>query len=288
MRHTAAGARVSRLMGRGFVANKRAHLKGRIAENVVLINSTIAFSLALSLTITLHEFGHAFAALALGHHPIVHPFSVQTNVFGASQGVIAALAGPILSLGIGLLFLAISARRRGSGFTQLLLLWLGLFGVQEFFGYLITAPFVATGDIGSALKGLGTPGWPAWLCFAIGWVGTYFVGSVATRRLTLMTDPAQQLAPQLRRLGLFAWLLGFALATVLSIGAFDPSAMGLFELAGGFSLGISLIFVRLFMRRTVTGRAMPKYAVPWIGMICLVILAALRLIVLQLPGGLRL
>ena len=218
----------------------------------------------------------------------MHPFSVEPNAVGASQEVITALAGPILSLVIGLVFLAISARRRGSGFTQLVLLWLGVLGVQECFGYLITAPFVPAGDIGSALKGVGTPGWAAWLCFVIGWVGPYFTGSVATRRLTLMTDPGMQLAPQLRRLGLFAWLLGSVLATVLSTGSYDFSSVGIFEVAGTLSLGVPLIFVRLFMRRTVTGRLMPMYAVPWIGMICLVILAVLRLIVLQLPGGLRL
>ena len=84
-----------------------------------LINSAVAFSLALLVTITVHEFAHAAAAVVLGFHPVVHRFSADPNVVTVGQQVTIDLAGPILSLLIGLGFLAISARRWSrSGFVQ--------------------------------------------------------------------------------------------------------------------------------------------------------------------------
>ena len=104
-----------------------------------------------------------------------------------------------------------------------LLLRLGLLGSQQLFAYLSTAPFVPAGDIGAALKGLAAPAWANWVCLVVGTVGTYLNGSIATRRLISVTDPGTPLGPQMRHLGLFAWILRFALDMVLSIGSFDAS-----------------------------------------------------------------
>lgn len=85
--------------------------------------------------------------------------------------------------------------------------------------------------------------------FLVGWALTYLNGVIATRRLLQMTDPQTDAAPQMRDLGLFAWLLGVVVVLVVSIGALDlGSADGAFEILGTLSIGIFLIFVRPLMR----------------------------------------
>ena len=43
----------------------------------LLINSIVAFALAVLVMIMVHEFGHALVALSFGLHPVVRPFSVD-------------------------------------------------------------------------------------------------------------------------------------------------------------------------------------------------------------------
>ena len=132
-----------------------------------LANSTIAFALALLVMITVHELGHALAALAQGHDPILRPSSVDTGSAPGAEQVVTNAAGPLVSLVTGLLVLALP--QRGSAFTRLFVLWFGLLSVQEFNGYLITGPFVADGDIGVVLKQSGAPGWLGFVLLAWGW-----------------------------------------------------------------------------------------------------------------------
>lgn len=247
-------------------------------KRLLLINSSVAFSLALLLTITIHEFGHAIAALVLGFHPVVHTFSVDTNVITNQQHVITLLSGPIVSLVLGLVFLNLPIIK--NSFWRLVLLWMGLLGVQEFFGYLMTAPFKNVGDISSALQRLGAPLPVTLVVFAIGCAGTFMAGRIATKRLLGLTNSKETVAPQLRQLGLFAWLLGTGITLVLSIGSLNLAADGIFEIFGLLTSGIFLTLVRYFMPKTIVDGEGVGFNLPIAGIIFLVVVAIFRQVIL--------
>lgn len=249
-----------------------------------LVSSIVAFALAIPVMITLHELAHAVAALSLGLHPVLKASSVDTGGVTAAQNIVTAAAGPVFSLVLGLIVLALP--RRGTPFVRLFVLWFGLTNVQEFNGYLITGPFVRDGDIGIVLRESGAPGWVGFLGLVVGVLGTAWAGQVATARLLEMVDPAGDIGGQLRRLGLFAWLLGSLLTVLLSLPQFDAGGIGLFEVLGTVTVGLFMFFVRFFMRRLdVTGEAL-RFDWPWVGIGILVVLAVLRQVVLA--GGVAL
>ncbi len=250
-------------------------------KHLLLLNSSVAFALALVLTLTIHEFGHALASLILGFRPVIHAFSVDTNVATNQQHIITQLTGPIISLVVGLFFLSITSAK--NSFLRLTLLWMGLLGIQQFAGYLITALFTTVGDIGNALHRLNAPLMVKLLIFAIGWVITFFVGRFATQRLIALTNPEETLAPQLRQLGLFAWLLGTGFVLVLSVDSLDFSAIGLFEIFGFLTLGIFLMFVRYFMAKVPVRGDANVYGAPIAGVISLIVVAILRQLIFG-PG----
>jgi hypothetical protein len=246
-----------------------------------LVNSAVGFALACLVMITLHEFAHAAVALLQGNSPTVRAFSVDTGADSDGERIATALGGPLFSLVSGLVVLTLPVDRLPT-FWRLTVLWFGLLSVQEFSGYLITGPFAGVGDIGRALELSGSPAWVGWIGFVIGWAITYFVGRVAVRRLIAFTDADAPLAPQLREVGLFAWLTGVVIVLVLSIGLFDGGGDGPFEALGLIASGIFLIFVRLFMtdaKRTPGSSA--RFDVPVVGVVVLIVVAVLRQVFLR-------
>lgn len=214
--------------------------------------------------ITLHELAHALASIALGNSPILYGNSVDPRTSSDHQGVITALAGPLASLVIGLVVLAVPEPRWPAAW-RLTLLWFGLLNVQEFSGYLITGPFAGVGDIGQALSLTHAPVVVGWLGFALGWGITYVLGGFAVRRFSRFVRPdvgsrgGSSTVPgpnpgQLRAVGLYGWLLGAALTILVSLGIFTAGGGGdatdvAFEALGLLTSGIFLIFVRLFLHR---------------------------------------
>ena len=254
-----------------------------------LVNSAVAFALACLVMITVHELGHAVASVAQGNAPVMFGFSVDSRTATDRQQVVTALAGPVLSLLTGLVILALPVTRL-EPFWRLAVLWLGLLSVQEFSGYLITGPFANIGDIGSVLAVTEAPAVVGWFGFLLGWVLTYLLGRHAVRRLVAFSTPHQPLAPQLRALGLFAWLLGAGLVVLLSAGLLTAGGVGggvvVFEALGVLSSGIFLIFVRIFMRGLEPPHLVPApMATPWAGIIALLVVAAARQIALAAGIG---
>lgn len=225
--------------------------------------------------ITVHEFAHGVAGVALGLRPTVYPDQVATAVDGSTgQRLITALAGPVASLVIGVLVLLAAPVPRT--FWGLLLFWFGTLNVQEFSGYLMTGPFVAIGDIGQALGLVSAPAVAYIAVFAAGLLGTLLLGRFATRRLLAMTDAeAAETSGQLRSLGLFAWLAGSAVVILASLlfSGFGTlfTSVGFFELLGTLTVGVFLAFVRFFMgREEVPGQGM-VLSWPLAGLILLVV-----------------
>jgi hypothetical protein len=160
------------------------------------------------VTLIFHEFGHGLTArFVSGLHPTV--YGLHEDDIASSHtaiGVIAS-AGPLIGLLVGLIFLfVIHTRQMGQGFGRYLTLWLGVLGVTAFFGYLLTAPFYASGDVRVVLASLGlTSPIFSWISFAFG-----VVGIIQTARLTMpyfvrLTNRDLPLRPQMMALG---FLLG--------------------------------------------------------------------------------
>jgi hypothetical protein len=256
-----------------------------------LVNSIVGFALACLVMVTVHEFGHVLAALAQGNAPVMYGFSVDDRSTTGRQQVVAASAGPLLSLMTGLGILAAPIGRL-PGFWRLAVVWLGLLSVQEFSGYLITGPFAHVGDIGTVLEIAHAPAVLGWVGLLVGWAVTYLLGRHAVRRLTEFTSAGQPLGPQLRALGLFTWLLGALLVVVLSLGLFAAGGVGvdvvIFEAFGVLSSGIFLVFVRLFLRGAEPSQPRPAvmFSTPSAGVVALVAVALVRQF--ALAGGIAL
>ena len=253
-------------------------------QDTRLITSAVAFALACLVMVTLHEAAHAVAGLLQGGSPTMYAYAVDNTGLDDGQEIVTALAGPLFSLVSGLVVLALP-RSSLRAFWRLAVLWLGLLSVQEFNGYLITGPLVRAGDIGAALALSGAPAVVGWLGFVVGWAGTYLLGRHAVRCLAAMVVDDAPHGPQLRALGLLAWLLGTAIVVVLSLGVLTAGGVGIgivfFEAFGVLAAGIFLVFVRVFL--PVTGRASPAdvpSGFPVAGLVVLVVVAVARQVVL--------
>ena len=253
-----------------------------------LLSSAVAFALACLVVITVHELGHVLGSLAQGRGAVLYGFSVDDDALTDRQEIVTALAGPLVSLLTGVAVLA-TPRSRLPPFWRLTVLWTGLLSVQEFSGYLITGPFAHVGDIGAVLDVTGAPAAVGWLGFVVGWVTTYLVGQHAVRGLVGFTSPSLTLAPQLRALGLFAWLIGAGLVIALSAGLLTAGGVAggvvVFEALGVLSSGIFLIFVRVFLRglHVPVVEPDPLPPTPWAGIVVLVLVVLARQ--LALAGG---
>lgn len=248
-----------------------------------LITSAVAFALACLVMVTLHEAAHAVAGLLQGGSPTMYAYAVDTTGLDDGQQIVTALAGPLSSLVSGLVVLALPRASLGA-FWRLAVLWLGLLSVQEVSGYLITGPFVRAGDIGAALELSGAPAVVGWIG-VVGWAGTYLLGRHAVRCLAGMVVDDAPHGPQLRALGLLAWLLGTAIVVAASLGVFTAGEVGIgivfFQAFGVLAAGIFLVFVRLFL--PATGRARPAdvpSGFPVAGLVVLVVVAVARQVVL--------
>ncbi|MGU3435811.1 hypothetical protein ACNHUS_22675 [Actinomycetes bacterium M1A6_2h] len=245
-----------------------------------LLNSAIGFALACLVMITLHELAHAAVALLQGNSPTLGAFSVDPHATSDGERIATALGGPLFSLVSGIVVLTLPTSGLPA-FWRLAVLWFGLLSVQEFSGYLITGPFAGVGDIGQALALSDAPAWVGWLGFVIGWAITYVIGRIAVRRLITFTGADAELGPQLRELGLFAWLTGVVIVVVLSIGLFDGGGDGPFEALGLVASGIFLIFVRLFMTSEAPSGPPTRFGVPTVGIAALLVVAVARQILFR-------
>ncbi len=246
-----------------------------------LVNSMVAFVAALFLSITLHEFAHGFAALALGTTPTVYTGREVNPPLSAEGDILVALAGPCFSLFSGAAVLILWPQW-GRGFGHLFGTWFGVLSAQNFFGYLMTGPFVAYGDIGEVLR-LTSASAPVYaLVFVVGVAGTVLLGRVLTvRMLTLTDDAARDRAAQLRQLALFAWLLGVAVALLLSVGSGLFGRYGAFQALAVVAAGVPATTARFFMSRVDVQGLGFDGSMPWVGIGLVAVLMVLRITVLS-------
>ncbi len=246
-----------------------------------LVNSAVAFALAVLVATTLHEVAHALAGLAQGRSPELFAFSVDQGAGTEGQRLATALAGPLFSLVSGLALLAVPLRGL-SPFWRLTWLWLGLASVQSFNGYLITGPLVTAGDIGNAWDLLDVPVVVPWLGFVAGWALTYVLGRHAAGRFGELLDDPDRVRAHLPAIAIYGWLVGTALAVVLSLGVLGAGGVG-FDIAFFSALalmasGVCVAFVGLFVPRTLAAMSTTPvvFGTPVVGLVALLVVAAAR------------
>lgn len=256
-----------------------------------LVNSAVAFALAVLVAVTFHELAHAVAGLLQGRSPELFAFSVDQGPGTEAQRLVTALTGPVFSLLSGLAILAY--RPAGlSPFWRLFWLWLGLASVQSFNGYLITGPIVTAGDIGSAWTLLDAPGPVPWLGFVLGWGLTFLLGRHSAGSFGELLDDEARVRADLPAIAIYGWLVGTALAVVLSLGVLGAGDVGFdiafFSALGLMASGVCVAFVGMFVPRTVAamGTAPVVFGTPAAGLGALVLVAVLRQFLLG--GGIEL
>jgi len=188
--------------------------------------ATLLYIAAYLLTIVLHELAHATMALALGDHPVLYNTSVQNTNPRLSNAahVLIAAAGPVFSLVQGLALLPLLRRGRGASIGSLFWLYMSVFGLINFFGYLLIAPLVAGGDTGQIVARLHVPAAAQWTVAAGGLLGlSLFIGSTAPLFLRHLPTAAQATPATrtsgMRALLLWPWLVGSVVLVLLALPA---------------------------------------------------------------------
>lgn len=179
----------------------------------LLTASTATFVLAAMLSVTLHECAHAVAGLVQGLGVTLSTNSVSYDGAPSEhQATLAAAAGPLWSLVLGLVLYAVG-RDRGPGHVRLLVLWVSLMSMANVAGYLLIAPFARAGDTGKVLDLLGAPAFVYVVSCALGVVGTLAVSrTLATQVVRYAHTPEE-----MRAMVIFPWLIGTGLVVSLTL-----------------------------------------------------------------------
>src|SRR5450755_3216387 len=124
---------------------------GTLKLKYIVLNATILFIVTCILEMTLHEFGHFFASIAVHAKGIsIHHNYVSNTDEGLPLKSILFIkgAGPAASLLIGIVFHLICSIQKKRNFSFLFNLYMAAFGYIGFFGYLMIAPIFTGGDTG--------------------------------------------------------------------------------------------------------------------------------------------
>lgn len=213
-----------------------------VPPRLVLVHSAATFALAFLLTLAVHEFAHGLAARSIGLHPVVHATYESDVAASTGQRVFVALAGPAASAIVGAVVLALPVRGHGS--LRLLQVWVGLLGLATFAGYLLTAPFLSSGDVGLALRVGGVPAVLRWVALAVGAAGIVGLGALGARLFVPLAGVDADRMPVLRALGFAGWLVG----AVLTLVAVFPPQYASIVFAIVFT-GVFTMFTRFFSTR---------------------------------------
>jgi hypothetical protein len=237
--------------------------------------ATLLYIAAYLLTIVLHELAHATMALALGDHPVLYNTSVQNTNPQLSNAahVLIAAAGPVFSLLQGVALLPLLRRSRGAGAGSLFWLYMSVFGLINFFGYLLIAPLVAGGDTGQIVARLHVPAAAQWAVAVGSLLGLgLLIGSTAPLFLRHLPTGAQATpaarADGMRALLLWPWLVGSVVLVLLALPAPHPAIVA--------NMFMSPMVLRRAYRLALTGPAVatPATEVPhWPWGLALVVLA---------------
>jgi len=223
----------------------------RVSVRPLLLNNLVAALIASAVMIFLHECAHLVAHLALGHPSVLYSFGV-TALDSPSEAdqVVMLLAGPAVSLVMGVAMQLWTPLRRRGDLLHLVWLWFAFVSVQEGIMYLCLTPFGA-GDTGMAAQLLGLPVALQFVALAVG-VGGMFLNARAFA--PHMARHAGQEARPRHAMTLFPWLYGMIISVLLSMlylaisPADIPAAAQIAILAAGTALLVFAPMSHLFAR----------------------------------------
>lgn len=250
---------------------------------LLLASSTVALVLGVSVAVLLHESSHAVAGLLRGYTPTLYADAVDYSPEpDRLTRIVTAATGPVFSLVLGLAVFALG-RSVGRGFVRLFLLWLGLVSMQNFFGYLLIAPFAGVGDTGQVMGLLEAPGWAYVVVGVLGAVLTVLNARLLAGQVIRYAAGRDEL----RHTVLFPWLIGTAILVALTPvelarAHLDPGALPVI-MAGAVSSAIFAPMFTFFYRRLRAPYERLDLRLPWIPLAVLVVLEALVIIVVA-PG----
>jgi hypothetical protein len=230
---------------RSVVDGGRAQSSGSRASYARLFTiSSIIYVLAFLLTTVVHEFGHGLVSALLGGEPVVHHVYVEHHGLEGGRRAAVSAAGPLVSLLQGVtLGLLLRVRRRGPSVSRLFALWLCLHGLVNFFGYLITTPFVPNADLGKIASWLGLPAFARWALCAAGLGAVTWIGYWSRAPLLSFAVDAELDASAKRRhvwlAGVGPWLVGWLVIALASTPAPHWITYG-YPLFAGFFLIVTL------------------------------------------------
>jgi hypothetical protein len=195
--------------------------------------------------------------------------------------VLIAAAGPVFSLVQGVALLPLLRRSRGAGTGSLFWLYMCVFGLINFFGYLLIAPLVAGGDTGQIVARLHVPMAAQWavavasllsLGFLIGSTAPLFLRHLPTE---MQAAPAAR-TEGMRALLLWPWLVGSVVLVLLALPAPHPAIVA--------NIFMSPMVLRRAYRLALTGPAVATPAAevrqwPWgLTLVVLVVAVGFRLL----------
>jgi hypothetical protein len=192
----------------------------------VLIGSTLMFVLTFTLTTILHELAHAIAAFAQGDSPVLYHTYVEHESMTPRQEFLTTAAGPLFSLVQGLAFVgAFSYFNRSPAVIQLFFLWMGLHGLINFFGYLISTPFAAHGDLGKVADYLDLGVVAKLALCALGLAANWIIGLTSRHGFLRLAPSFDLIATEAGRMShifyiaVMPWILG----TIVILASRIPS-----------------------------------------------------------------
>ena len=190
-------------------------------------------ALAYIVAVGLHEhLGHTVACFMLGSHPVeVGAFYVNCDYTGLSDIRIrlVALAGPVISLLIGLGSFFLLQRRPPHTSAAYYFVWLlGSIGFMSATGYLLFSGILGIGDFGTGRDGvfyLATPEWLWRIILTIVGLGSYILSiHIAVRNIDPhISGTGRARIQSARRLALTSYLTGATIS--IAIGLLNPQGV---------------------------------------------------------------
>lgn len=191
-------------------------------RKALFVNSCVAAVLGSGLMVLLHELIHLITGLIMGIPGTLYSFGVEHSGTHVQNAILAGSA-PIFSLVSGAIMIAWQPLRQERGFAHLLWLWFAFASMMEGIGYLGITPF-GVGDTGMVVREMRWPTVVAWVFFAVGILGQFWLA----RRFAVPLGRIAGRDMAVRRAGgVWPWLVATVVNAVLTFISLSTASMGL-------------------------------------------------------------
>lgn len=225
-------------------------------RRIALLASVLAMVFGSAIAVLLHECAHWVTGAALGHTSRLHAsFVTYAGTPSAADTAIMALAGPLLSLLLGLVLTFWLPLRRIRGPWHLLWVWTGFTSLQEAVTYLVITPF-GVGDTATVLEAIGGSAVIALIAMAAGIAGMFWQARRFAVHVRRWSGDDLVLA---RCYAWFPWLIAAGWSVVLQIVMIPLSteptvAESILIALAGLSMTVFAPMSFIFRRRTKVPR----------------------------------